>query len=225
MVDELYVRKRIGLTRQFLAPSLVAQGRDDFAWLVRLDERCPLLDEQLELLASMPFPTIPLVVGGDKKHSSDTISTTKADWRSAIAEHLRDETTHVLTTRVDDDDALAPDFVDRLRRKVEPSPTPVAYSFPRGYCVKLLRGRSRFGTWRLVENQFCSLLSTREPLTLVLDRRHGEVGQLGPWQIVDEKPGHLWVRHPRSKSAGGRFKVGSPIAELVARWPFLEGLK
>lgn len=224
IIDERYLQYRLGLLRQFCAASLAAQTRQEFSWVVRVDASCPLLDERRQVFESLPMPVLPIVAGATSADASDTASTGDRTWREVIDRHLPEGTTHVLTTRLDDDDALAPDFVARLRRAVEPTPAPVVYTFPVGYSLGLHSQGSRYSRWRKVNNQFVSLLSPIRPLTLVVDRKHGDVGQLGPWKVVDEDPAHLWVRHPRTKSRGGRFRSQWPVARLVREWPFLAGV-
>src|SRR5690606_27104278 len=77
------------------------------------------------------------------------------DWWSFVESHLLPETTHVLTTRLDDDDILADDFVERLRGCVRETDHPTCYVFPNG----MISDGSKFGRMWHTGNMFCSLLS------------------------------------------------------------------
>src|SRR5690606_17221732 len=105
------------LLKQFAAASLARQTRQDFTWILNANPNCPLYGELCEFLETLPFATA-IATGEPPNNPTDVIDSPESYWKSAIRERLNHETVHVLTTRLDDDDLLSPDFVARLRDKV-----------------------------------------------------------------------------------------------------------
>lgn len=98
-----WLHTRLGLFHQFCLPCLTHQTNSHFVWLVFVDSLSPkwFLREIRELGEGI-FETI-LVDGA---FTSATVSTEV---------RLRTVTPHVLTTRVDNDDAVADDFIDAIQ--------------------------------------------------------------------------------------------------------------
>lgn len=224
--DLKYLRYRFRMMRNFCGASLAVQTRRDFTWIVRCNADSPIAGEVADYLWSLPFPVACVSSVLPEPDASDTIFTDDPAWKEAIQNLLLPETTHVLTTRIDDDDLIAPSFVERLRNAVVPSPEPAIWNFSNGYVLKLSTARpSTARKWEFERNQFASLVSPVEPLTLVRDATHGSIGQLGPIHIVDRKPAFVWTRHPLTKSPGGRSRTTIPVAKLASQFPVLKGVR
>ena len=116
------VNGRREITEQITVPSIQAQTRQDFRWL-RTG-----VDVELNLPVAQP-------------DTFEEHSTADVWWSSCVLPLLNPETTHVLTTRMDDDDALTADFVERLRAKVFETDEPTCYVFPNG----IVTDRSKWG--------------------------------------------------------------------------------
>lgn len=223
--DLKYLRYRFKLMKQLCGASLAGQTRQDFTWIVRTNPDSPLTEETAAYFHSLSFPVACLCSPLPSRDTSDAIFTRDADWKAVIQSRLLPETTHVLTTRLDDDDALAPNFVERLRRKVKESASPVAWNFPVGYVLTLSTTKGSFARlWRFEKNQFASLISPAEPLVIVNDAKHGNIDTLGPIRLVDDRPAFVWTRHPHTKSAGGRSRAEIPVRDLMKTFPVLVGV-
>lgn len=224
--DLKYLRYRFRMMMQFCGASLASQTRRDFTWIVRCNPLSPLANEVADYYRSLPFPVACILSPPPDQDASDTIHTQDSAWKEAIKNLLLPEATHVLTTRIDDDDLICPSFVARLRKAVIPSPESAAWNFPVGYVLKLSTAvPSTARRWEYDRNQFASLISPVEPLVIVNDARHGAIGELGPIHHVDKKPAFVWTRHPMTKSPGGRSKTTIPVAKLVSQFPALKGVR
>jgi hypothetical protein len=108
--------------------------------------------------------------------------------------------------RLDDDDALARDFVERLRAL--PFVPGRWHVFPNGY-------RSYQGHCELKNhptNQFVSLdLPAGDESRHVYEVNHRDVREA---VVVDDRPAWLFVRHSESKSPGSRQRTTRPLSEL-----------
>ena len=99
-----WLHGRLGLFRKFCLPCLANQTNRNFIWLVFVDSLSPkwFLTEMLKLGEGI-FEMV-VVVGA---FTPATISTEVS---------LRTDTNYVLTTRLDNDDAVADDFIETIQR-------------------------------------------------------------------------------------------------------------
>lgn len=183
-----YLKKRLALTRGICLESLKSQTNHNFELLVTIRQDDPLLADRKRLFAGLPFPV--------------NLST---NWRA----YLQAQRMPTLQTRLDDDDALAVDFIERLQAKADgPVGKCCWFSFPKG--VRVHRGRYAGKT--NVGNQFISLRTKRSDKS-VFDIVHGRVTEK-TCHRVDDRIAWLWSRHPESKSPGGKTRCQAPLRRL-----------
>ena len=130
----------------------------------------------------------------------------------------------ILTTRLDDDDALTVDALARVHRAVAATaPQLRVWMQPRGY--RYHRGRVQPMNHRA--NMFATLESLPDPLHIVMEVKHNDLSSLARVTYIDEQPAWLWVRHgdARSGSREARFPATPGIRRLFGiDWAFLGGL-
>lgn len=154
--------RRLDLTRRWCVPSLQAQG-GGFSLLVHVDPSDPHLNDRLQLFHSVG---VPLHVRSDGGAALDA----------------------AYITRMDDDDAIAPDFMRRLSAAVGDDEW---YTFPEGFLFEAGQVQPR----KYVKNQFATRLC--EPGQSPYDTPHTEVtGHV----VVDQRPAWVWVRHSDNRS-------------------------
>lgn len=104
-----WLEERFRLFEQYCLPSVIAQTNQNFHWIIYFDENTP--DEykaRVETLSGSGAVFTPYYTGlftGD-------------GWGRSIHECLAPAQNYVLTTRLDNDDSLANDFVERLHNEV-----------------------------------------------------------------------------------------------------------
>lgn len=190
--------QRMELFRHVTVPSLLSQTDRDFTWLITVS---------------------------NPDH---------ADWIRGIAGELNldlrtalDFTTALPETRMvrlDDDDALATDFVERLRAAGPHTPGRW-YVFPNGYRVH----NGRCEPYHNPTNQFIALdLPPSAFPAHVYGINHSHVRQQADVIEVDQRPAWLFVRHSESKSPGGRQVTRHDLKSLTGfsvNRSFLAGLR
>ena len=185
-------RRRLELLRTVTAPALAAQTVQDWTWLVRIDATDPLLEERrAAVLAAVPGARFLLRA---------------RPWSEVLPAGV------TLQTRLDDDDALAPDFVERIQR---------AAAGTRGRIAWMLRVGWKFDgrcadRWVREANQFVTLqVPDGDPVT-VYDVEHPHIGELAPIRRVDDDPAWVWLRH---RDVRGKHRTASgdpsPVVGLV----------
>lgn len=172
-------RQRLRITAATCVPSLAMQTCRDFSLELRVNWNDPLLDQRLESFRSTGLSV------------------------SAVGNHERR-----VQTRMDDDDALARDFVERVQSTrnhwLEDGENPQWLTFPNG----MVCSAQGWAPKRQVNNQFITRVSSSS----VMELQHGQVTGHA---IIDEKPAWLWVRHQHARSGGKRPKVSRPLTELT----------
>lgn len=191
------IRKRFHLTRCLCTSSLTSQTDQRFSVLVRVHPEDPMLAERKSLFESVPC-------GGVHFWSS-------GKWIDACKQFAPSGTTHIVQTRMDDDDAFCPTFMERLRRELRRTDKPTWYSFPSG--VRVVGGK--YSGMTQVGNQYISLQVPVDSNRCVFDVVHGQVGRSGmPAVTVDSDLAWLWYRHRDAKSSGGFRGATAPVGRL-----------
>lgn len=175
-------RRRLHFTRNVTVPSLAAQTDKDCILAIRAHKNDPLLDERMSAWESTGIP----------------IQTSRSMPGKCVQ------------TRLDDDDAIAFDFVERLHRGLAEHHNAQWLSFPCGVVVN----PPHYGFKRFPKNQFITRVSERG----IFEIQHTKIPDPQP---IDEKMAWMWVRHQDARSPHGFdwSNVGI-VDELSEQFPF-----
>ncbi|MEM8852018.1 MAG: glycosyltransferase [Pseudomonadota bacterium] len=176
-----WLRGRFDLFRDWCLPSVAAQSVQDFRWIVLFDDRTPegFRAEIAALQAVYPFDAYftPLFPADG--------------WRRCVAEVVAPEAPMLLTTRLDNDDALAVDYVARVQAAVEGTER-------RAWNVTAGLIRQGDGLWQVAhpKNAFFSLLEPwGEAATTACGIQHMALDAEVPVTQIGGPPGWLQVVH------------------------------
>lgn len=187
-------QRRIDLLRRVTAASLRAQTTQHLTWLVLIDPADPLLDKRREAVESAGLPCI--IAPAGKMERAGIHDRPWGPW----ADHIEwGDTT--LTTRLDDDDALAPYALARVQRAAAQQHDPVVWTLPVGY--RIVGSRAFRIEWPLA--QFGTLQAPPGERRTIFDKSHQLAGDLAPLRAATNDPAWLWVRHGLTRS---RLDVG-----------------
>ena len=210
-------RARLDFLRGTAAASLRAQRTRDLTWLVLVDPADPLLAERTAVVESAGLPCI--VAPAGKMERTGIHDRPWGPW----SEHIAWGDT-ILTTRLDDDDALAPFALARVQRAAAAVDEPVVWTLPVGYRIV---GRRAFRiVWPLA--QFGTLQSPPGRRLTIFDKSHQLAGDLAPLRAATNDPAWLWIRHRLTRSrldVGQQTKLngrsegrGKPITPELRAW-------
>jgi len=214
-------RRRLDITRAVTARLMASQTSRNWAWVVLLDERDPLLVERRAVFAEaaprfigLPWvpPSDPRAAPWDRRASQTTTvqriaaEAYRAPWREAIGP--RD--TRILLTRLDDDDGLAPDAIARYQAASLRLVKRTILMLPEG--VRVWRGR--YAEVRHERNAMHTLVTPAGDDACVYDYGHAKPARSGARIVmVDDAYGWLWVRHQDTIS--GWRRAERPISDAV----------
>ena len=179
-----WLSRRIELFERYCLPAVGSQDCQAFRWLVFVDAETPL--EQKRTIESLLGPDAPVYVEGEL-----TVRTIQ----EAVAQRRTPGRQYVITTRLDNDDAVSRTFIGRIQGRF--ARQPLAF-------VNLAAGfelADRRVYWRSdPSNPFISLIeecATGLPRTAMICE-HEKAGELAPIIQVRREPAWLQVVHDQN---------------------------
>ncbi len=208
-----WLEKRFQLFKDYCLPSVAYQTNKNFEWIIFFDEKTPA--EYMEKIKSLQsvFPF--------------RIEYTSLFDMSKICPQLvseRADTKWLLTSRLDTDDILAIDFIERLQNSLEPLESKVI-NFPNGLILSLTGKKPALYTDIDKSSPFVSLL---EPFTDNIDtiwkKVHREVDEIAPMVQLGGAPAWLQIIH--GDNIANRVRgVRVRIAAYNNKFPLLDKIK
>jgi len=107
ILDEKYLSKRLKLFTDICYPSVKTQTNQNFQWLVFFDSETPeTVKKEIFKLASWE-KMLPVFV--------DTVDVSRNIWGDIVRNYLQEDTEFVITTNLDNDDAISRDYIDLIQ--------------------------------------------------------------------------------------------------------------
>ena len=202
-------RRRLALTRATSIPSMAAQS-GDWTWCVLLHPDDPLRAERLAAFSS----------AGPTRFLDGRLDPSGQQDGSALGAWRIEHDGPTLTTRLDDDDAIAPWFLGAMARAAG-GRRRLVLTVPRGWWYA--GGHVR--ALRYPSNMFVSLYDPSGSGS-VMDVAHTAVSSLGPMKPADPRPGWLWVRHADARCGllPATKRPGAARAAFPLDWPALDAM-
>ncbi|MDA8383618.1 MAG: glycosyltransferase [Betaproteobacteria bacterium] len=206
-LDPEWLARRFDLFERFCLPTVMSQTSRDFIWLLLFDvDTPPSARRRIEKLAEWPLIK-PLFL---EPGTSDV-------GRVAVEMAMVGTPDLLLTTRLDNDDGLASNYVEVVRnRGMVEEPTvlefPVGYVWWRGHAYRDRQPRNPFIT--LAEPLYGD---PSRPFVTVYKEAHHESFKMGRVLEVSEDPGWLQVVHGGNIANRARG-VRAAVKELKGRF-------
>ena len=182
-LDTKWLDHRFRLFEQYCLPSVKGQSNHDFTWLVLFDRRTAApYRTRIENHASWRN-LVPLYLDDDWE---DTFC-------DEVRRHLPEGATHLITSRLDNDDALSRDFIKTIQDSFRGQDREVMI-FPRGY---VLSG-GRLYLFEYPNNPFATLVERIDGFRTVFCADHDLLRQVAPVLDLPGRPSWLQVVHDRN---------------------------
>lgn len=201
-INPAWLDERFALFDRFCFPSVKAQTSQHFRWLVLFDEQTPP-QARARIREYERWPTfIPVFFAPASREQA----------RQAVQAQLRGQPpASLLTTRLDNDDALSTRFIELVQRHAD-APVPTLVEFPFGYVWH----RDRLYLDRQDRNPFSTLV---EPLDRQSDFRtiyaasHHDVG--AGRRVVQASGDPAWIQVIHGGNVANRPRgIRTPMARL-----------
>lgn len=193
--------RRLEVTKAVTARLLMQQTTRDWTWVVLLHSRDPFLEKRIQIYstAAPSFRPIfweprelaaaPWDPNGARTSRVQQVAATA--YRAPWASKLGDRSGLTLMTRLDDDDGLAVDALERTQHAAAGLEQRTILMQPIGFRV----WDGRYSRVRHDTNAMHTLVTPAGDDLVVYDYGHRRVAEVAPVVVVDDEPAWLWVRH------------------------------
>lgn len=207
--DPDWLRHRFRFFETVCVPSVLEQTTRAFRWLLFCDAETPgwALEKLRVLVGDDSRVTLAFVIGPESADQR---------WR-AVATALRPETTHLITTRLDNDDGLSRTFLETVQHQFAGQDFEYV-NLPAGHTCFL----GRIYRWRDESNPFLSLIERIDGRAsgaqTVMARAHQRVKHAHVVRQVECGPAWLQMIHGQNvwNMVRGRQR---PLAEIRSLYP------
>lgn len=182
--DESWLRERVRLFYKFCLPSVERQVNQNFRWLLFVDSESPSwLCEEFDQISAR------------YKNVEWIFSSNYTEARNGVKNSVRREDFPLLTTRLDNDDIIFPNFTEVVQQHTNQWCTdlqPLIISFPYGYTFWVRH--NKFKRLRVLGNQFISYVEHNFPVKTVLRSKHRNIVRFNLTRSISVKPMwcHIW---------------------------------
>lgn len=182
-LDKEWLAKRFDIFERFCYPSVKGQSQRNFRWLVCFDIDTPdIFKQKIQKYAEWDqfIPIFVTSVFNDNEPAPEEV-------RKALVSNMEKPTEYILTTRLDTDDAIAKDFVQRLQHNFQLQDL-LSFNFSYGYVIyqgKVYLRRYAEG------NPFISLVEKTDNLKGAFRLTHHKLHTLNKMNCIKGKPAWL----------------------------------
>ena len=220
ILSDVWLCKRIELFKKYCLPSVLSQSNKNFKWLIFFDSNItPSLDVLLREISEYDFiePIYVSEYSDFQNGLSDFIKT-----------RLNFKTSYVLTSRLDNDDALHQNFINHIQSNIEVNDKDTVLHFPYGFCLNL--DPLKLSSIYYPLNQFVSLFELKNannPLKTVFFKEHDSWGKNFSIKPILSKESWLQVIHEqnmvnefRGKPIRSKYLKGFNILHSDYHWSY-----
>lgn len=211
-------QRRLAITRGVTVASMASQ-QHGWTWLVVMDRTDPLRAERRLAFLSANVPVRFLDIDTEAAdRASAAVEAYRAPWDRLIGD--RDE--QVAMTRLDDDDALAPWVMGKIRDAAPKLIERTVLVMPRG--IRVWNGRCTLV--RHESNAMQTLVTPPGDTLHVYDYGHRSVRSVAPLRRLDARIAWVWARHADTISGWHSSEVPIPASVrsmFPIDWALLDG--
>lgn len=185
-----WLSRRFDLFETYCLPSMAAQQVSDFHWLIYFDEATPEPFRERISAAQAVVPFEAIFVGPFEAGFA----------AQDVAKRLHANTARVLTTRLDNDDAVSSDFLARIREEAETLPDGTMLNFRNGVALR----EGRLYSAQDDSNPFTSLIESAGGAQTIWAAPHTELAERFPTRQVITQP--CWLQVVHGENVANRIK-------------------
>jgi len=185
-----WLTRRFELFERYCLPSMAAQTERRFQWIIYFDENTPEQFRGRIAQAQSMVPFEARFVG----------ITRMSDVARDVIERVKPGTQRVLTTRLDNDDAVSSAFLANVRIAAEQSPDDTVLNFPHGFALRDGRLYTAYDS----SNPFTSLVEDCQDIQTIWSAQHRELGT--KWRLKQVDVRYLWLQIVHGENVANRIK-------------------
>lgn len=193
-----WLKHRFKLFDQFCYPSVRAQSNQNFKWILLFDINTPDIFKGRISKYSEWENFIPVYISKRNPNS----------FLEVILHYLTDETEYLITTRLDNDDAIFKDFVEILQNYFDRQKLQFL-NFTNGYIWR----NNEIYLFKQPSNSFASLIEKIDDFsfrTVFTGEGHHKLYKVGPVKEINTKPAWIQVIHTKNRANRVRGTLQTP---------------
>jgi hypothetical protein len=201
-IDPAWLSHRFDLFEKICLPSVASQIERDFHWVLLVSDRTPrqFIVRLLDDLTSVSSPVLMLLV---TKYSEEAFIT-------AIVNCLEHAVDRVVTTRLDNDDAIARDYLADVR--LETSRLPVDRDFVINFRQGCQVAKNSIFPRNASLNPFLSLVSSPSNLKTAFAAPHARMNCVG--SVIDKAGANAkWIQVIHGQNLQNRLRAHESCSE------------
>lgn len=201
VLSEVWLEKRFYLFETYCLPSVINQSCQAFNWLLCFDSETPIFyKDRIERLIKS-HPNFKVLYLNQQSHFLENVIL-------QIEESLSEKETHILTTRLDNDDAIHKDFIETIQSHYKPTHK-LIIDVKQGYqfIKRNEKSKDAFRTMTVQYNPFISLIEGRHNIETILSRQHLHWQEV-PTITVSTSP--LWLQLVHEDNIANAEKLQYP---------------
>lgn len=198
-----WLGRRFDLFEAYCLPSMAAQKPGTFRWLIYFDEQTP--DEfRARIAAAQAIVPFDAIFVGPFRAGLAALD---------VAARLTTKGGRLITTRLDNDDAVSSDFLERVKAEAEGFPDGTIINFKEGIALQ----NGRLYTAADESNPFTSLVEQADKAETIWAAPHTELAMRFPLRQVVTEP--CWLQVVHGENVANRIK-GKRLADkaVLARF-------
>lgn len=207
---EPWTEQRIALFSENTYPSVMGQTCKDFKWLIFCDPKT--IEPWRSQISKFNSDNI-RVIFAEPQHKHPWYNPTQEVLTDFIVPFI-EPCDRLITTRLDSDDMLAPSFVERVQKAIDPSLENEVLIFPYGYIMDV-DGNFRKKRWG--DNPFVTASETWPNVKTAFGANHMRASRISTnYKNVDADPAWVCVCHTANfkNTLERRGVAGDPIVAL-----------
>lgn len=211
VMDEAWLAERVLYFEKYCAPSVLAQTKNNFRWLLYFDPATsPSLFDQLAYVKQASIPV--------EFAFADSFESMLDDVRQRIRAL---PTEYVITSRLDNDDVISNDYIETVQQLFSPVPRTII-NFHRGFEADVTNGILKKWNMRF-RNQFLSMIERTKAEEIVTVYGYAHWKSVPGETIVNNSDKPMWVYTRHSLNYSGQAINAIPMVsvKVLERFPSL----
>ncbi|MDH6355085.1 hypothetical protein M2132_001422 [Dysgonomonas sp. PH5-45] len=200
---EEWLFKRFILFDKYCFPSVEKQTEKNFIWICLFDKGTPVpYLERIKQYQQRCPQLLPCFL--DEKDTKDWLGFTQ----NVIKQHLKEEDEFVVTTNLDNDDAISINMVETVRTRIENDRKAVLYSFLYGY--QYFTESGVILKMQYPHNHFLTLVEKNKPGFATIKSR-GHAAMRKHYETIDLKDYPAWIEFVHKNNVNNDLRITSRI--------------
>ena len=197
VLSDQWLNDRFELFQKYCFPSVANQKNQDFLWAVYFDIDTPSIHRKMvEKMAHEYSNFRPFYIDG--------MGALLPSFKELVMGNIDSEDDFVITSRLDNDDAIHCDFVDTIQKLAVPKNETVI-DLQQGYQLNVTNNlHDCRENYYYPSNPFISLVEATSKLETVLSRGHPEWAEAESIIVFKDRPLWIEVVHEKNKANGTR---------------------